>query len=210
MANIIAAQAGLCNARESRHRGCCGTSGARLSSGFVGRPHPRHAARIREAIGNARGHGGAEVGGPAPRPCAKKTASPAKEPLLRMKLVKSRDLAQRSLGLVAGYVLALKAGTAASPLLLVIRAANELARRILEQPSPVPTPAQRRRLLALAAQLRAMTSRIIVSAEGSDPKSMEGELAELIRRTLELVDRVTAEPPALEPSNIIDVEASES
>ena len=127
-----------------------------------------------------------------------------------MKLVKSRDLAQRSLGLVAGYVLALKAGTAPSPLLIVIRAANELARRILEQPSPVPTPAQRRTLQALVAQLRTTTSRIIVSAEGRDPKSVEGELAELIRRTLELVDRVTAEPPALEPSNVIDVEASES
>jgi hypothetical protein len=127
-----------------------------------------------------------------------------------MKLVKSRRLAQRSLGLVAGYVQALKAGTAPSPLLLVIRAANELARRILEQPSPLPTPAQRRTLLALAAQLRTMTSRVIVSAEGSDPKSMEGELAELIRRTLELVDRVTAEPPALEPRNVIDVEGSES
>ncbi len=127
-----------------------------------------------------------------------------------MKLVKSRHLAQRSLGLVAGYVQALRVGTAPSPLLLVIRAANELARRILEQPSPVPNRAQRRRLLALAAQLRAMTSRIIVSAEGRDPKSVEGELAELIRRTLELVDRVTAEPAALEPSNVIDVEASES
>ena len=127
-----------------------------------------------------------------------------------MKLVKSRDLARRSLGLLVGYARALEAGTAPSPLLLVIRAANELARRILEQPSPLPTPAQRRRLLALAAQLRVMTSRIIVSAQGKDPRSMEGELAELVRRTLELVDRVTAEPPALEPSNVIDVEVSES
>ena len=127
-----------------------------------------------------------------------------------MKLVKSRDLAQRSLGRVAGYVLALKAGTAPSPLLLVIRAANELASRILEQPSPVATPAQRRRLLALAAQLRTMTSRILISAEGTDPKSVEGELAELIRRTLQLVERATAEPPAIAERNVIDVEASES
>jgi len=127
-----------------------------------------------------------------------------------MKLVKSRDLAQRSLGRVADYVLALKAGTAPSPLLLLIRAANELARRILEQPQPVPTAAQRRRLLALAAQLRAMTSRIIVSAEASDPKSVEGELAQLIRRTFELIERVTAQPPALDARNVIDVEATES
>ena len=127
-----------------------------------------------------------------------------------MKLVKPRDLAQRSLGRVASYVLALKAGTAPSPLLLVIRAANELASRILEQPSPVATPAQRRRLLALAAQLRTMTSRILISAEGTDPKSVEGELAELIRRTLQLVERATAEPPAIEERSVIDVEASES
>ena len=126
-----------------------------------------------------------------------------------MKLVNSRALAQRSLGLVAGYVQALKAGTAPSPLLLVIRAANELARHILEQPSPVATAAQRRKLLALAAQLRRMTSRILISAEGSDPRSVEGELAALIRRTLELVDRATAEPPASDAGNIIDVEVTD-
>jgi hypothetical protein len=130
-----------------------------------------------------------------------------------MKLVKPRDLAQRSLGLVAnvvGYVQASKAGLAPSPLLLVIRSANQLAERILEQPTPVATAGQRRTLLSLSTQLRAMTSRIIVSADGRDPKSLEGELAELIRRTLELVDRVSAEPPAIERSNVIDVDAIES
>ncbi len=55
-----------------------------------------------------------------------------------------------------------------------------------------------------------MTSRIIVSADGRDPKSVEGELAELIRRTLELVDRVSAEPPVIERGNVIDVDAIES
>ena len=65
-------------------------------------------------------------------------------------------------------------------------------------------------LLALSSQLRAMTSRIIVSADARDPKSIEGELAELIRRTLELVDRVSAEPPAIERGNVIDVDAIES
>ena len=127
-----------------------------------------------------------------------------------MKLVKPRELAQRSLGLVASavsYVQATRTGLAPSPLLLLIRSANQLAQRILEQPSPVATPAQRRTLLALSTQLRAMTSRVIVTAEGRDPKSMEGELAELIRRTLELVDRVSAEPPAIRAGNVIDVEA---
>ena len=97
--------------------------------------------------------------------------------------------------------------------MLLIRSANQLAERILEQPSPVPSPSQRRTLLALSAQLRAMTSRIIVTAEGRDPNSVEGELAELVRRTLELVDRVSAEPPAIAPDNaqnVIDVEAIES
>jgi hypothetical protein len=130
-----------------------------------------------------------------------------------MKLVNPRDVARRSLGLAAsvvGYVQASKAGIAPSPLLLVIRSANRLAEHILQQPSPVPSPGQRRTLLALAAQLRAMTSRIIVTADGRDPKSVEGELAELIRRTLELVDRVSAEPLAIERGNVIDVDAIES
>jgi len=127
----------------------------------------------------------------------------------------ARDLATRSWGLLAGaaeYARLLKQGKVPGPLLLTIRAANELARRILEQPSPTPTPAQRRTLLAAGAQLRAMTSRIIVSAEGHAPESVESELAELVRRTLTLVDRVTAEAPEIEgrePSRsreVIDVE----
>ena len=130
-----------------------------------------------------------------------------------MKLVKPRELAQRSLGVVAGvvsYVQASKAGLAPSPLLLVIRSANQLAERILAQPSPVATPSQRRTLQALSTQLRAMASRVIVTADGRDPKSVEGELAELIRRTLELVDRVSAEPPVIEDGKVIDVDAIES
>jgi len=129
-----------------------------------------------------------------------------------MKLVMPRDLAQRSLGLVANvvsYVQASKAGLAPSPLLLLIRSANQLAERILEQPSPVASPGQRRTLLALSTQLRAMTSRIIITADGREPNSVEGELAELIRRTLELVDRVSAEPPAIDRGNVIDVDAIE-
>ena len=55
-----------------------------------------------------------------------------------------------------------------------------------------------------------MTSLIIVTADGRDPKSVEGELAALVRRTLELVDRVSADPPAIDPGNVIDVEAIES
>jgi hypothetical protein len=130
-----------------------------------------------------------------------------------MKLLKPRDLAQRSLSLVASavsYVQASQAGTAPSPLLLLVRSANQMAARILEQSTPVATPAQRRTLQALSAQVRGMASRIIVTTEGRDPKSMEGEMAELIRRTLELVDRVSAEPPAIDRGNVIDVEALES
>jgi len=130
-----------------------------------------------------------------------------------MKLVKPRDLAQRSLGLVAsavGYVQASKAGLAPSPLLLLIRKINQLAERILEQPSPVATPAQRRTLQLLATQLRVMSARIIVTAEGRAPNTVEGELAELVRRTLELIDRVCVEPPAIDRGNVIDVDAIES
>jgi hypothetical protein len=129
-----------------------------------------------------------------------------------MKLVKPRELAERSLGLVANvasYVQASHAGVAPSPLLLLVRGANQLAARIAEQPSSVPTPSQRRTLLALATQLRAMTSRIIASTDARDPKSLEGELAELVRRTLELVERVSAEPPVIDAGKVIDVDAIE-
>ena len=105
------------------------------------------------------------------------------------------------MGLISGafgYLQALKQGTAPGPLLLAIRAANQMAQRILEQPTPSPTPAQRRTLLAAGAQLRAMTSRIIVSRDAREPQSTEAELAELVRRTLTLIDRVTVGPPALD------------
>jgi len=129
-----------------------------------------------------------------------------------MKLMKPRDLAERSLGIVAGvarYMKASQVGLAPSPLLLLVRSANQLAERIANQPSPVPTPGQRRTLMAMSAQLRAMTSRVIVSSEGRDPKSLEGELAELVRRTLELIERVCAEPPAIHAGNVIDVDVIE-
>jgi len=132
-----------------------------------------------------------------------------------MKLVKPRELAQRSLGLVSNavsYVRENKASIAPAALLLLIRSANQLAERILEQPSPVATPAQRRTLQALSAQLRTMTSHIIITADARQPNGVESELAELIRRTLEVVERACAEPPSLRSrtANVIDVEAIES
>ncbi|HET7540393.1 MAG TPA: hypothetical protein VFK05_11000 [Polyangiaceae bacterium] len=129
-----------------------------------------------------------------------------------MKLVKPGELAQRSLGLVASvanYVQATQAGVAPSPLLLLVRSANQLAARIAAQPSSVPTPSQRRTLAVLAVQLRAMTSRIIVSTDARDPKSLEAELSELVRRTLELVERVSAEPPPIDAGKVVDVEVIE-
>src|SRR5262245_38956699 len=129
-----------------------------------------------------------------------------------MKLVRARDLAQRSLGLVANavnYVQASRAGTVPGPLWLLVHSANQLAERILAQPSPVATPAQRRTLSALAMQLRVMSSRIIITAEGQHSNSVEAELAELVRRTLELIERVSAEPKVIEQGNVIDVEVSE-
>ena len=133
-----------------------------------------------------------------------------------MKLARPRDLANRSLGLLSGavgLVRAVKEGAIPGPLWLALRAANELARRIAEQPTPVATATQRRTLQAAGAQIRAMTSRLIISAEGRDPKSVEAELAELVKRTLELIERVTAEPTAIAGQagdvKVIDVTAVE-
>ena len=133
-----------------------------------------------------------------------------------MKLAKPRDLANRSLGLLSGavgLVRAVKEGAIPGPLWLALRAANELARRVAEQPTPVATAAQRRTLLAAGAQIRAMTARLLISSEGRDPKSVEAELSELVTRTLELIERVTAEPTAIAGQaggvKVIDVSAVE-
>ena len=133
-----------------------------------------------------------------------------------MKLARPRDLANRSLGLLSGAVgllRAVKAGAIPGPLWLALHAANDLARRIAEQPTPMATPAQRRTLLAAGAQIRALTARLILSTEGRDPKSVEAELSELVTRTLELIERVTAEPTAIagqaSEMKVIDVTAVE-
>ncbi len=134
-----------------------------------------------------------------------------------MKLARPRALANRSLGLLSsavGLMRAVQQGLVPGPLWLALHAANGLARRIADQPTPLATAAQRRTLLTAGAQIRAMTARLIVSAEGRDPKSVEAELAELVTRTLELIERVTADPKALDGDaigvRVIDVQAIEN
>ena len=134
-----------------------------------------------------------------------------------MKLAKPRDLANRSLGLLSGAVglaRAVKAGAIPGPLWLALHAANELARRIAEQPAPHATPAQRRTLLAAGAQIRALSARLLISVEDRDPRSVAAELSELVNRTLELIERVTAEPTAIAGERsevkVIDVTAIEA
>ncbi|MES1175640.1 MAG: hypothetical protein ABUL62_15070 [Myxococcales bacterium] len=133
-----------------------------------------------------------------------------------MKLAKPRDLANRSLGLLSGavgLVRAVREGVIPGPLWLALRAANELARRIAEQPTPVASAAQRRTLLAAGAQIRAMTAHLIISTEERDPRSVTAELSELVTRTLELIERVTAEPTSIAGQasdvKVIDVTAVE-
>jgi hypothetical protein len=133
-----------------------------------------------------------------------------------MKLAKPRELANRSLRLLSGatgLVRAVKAGAIPGPLWLALRAANELARRIADQPTPLATATQRRTLLVAGARIRTMTARLIISSEGRDPKSVEAELSELVTRTLDLIERVTAEPTAIagqaESVTVIDVSALE-
>ncbi len=107
-----------------------------------------------------------------------------------------RELARRSLGLLdssVAYLQQLRRGTVPGPLLLMIRAANEMASALSQHQSATPTPAQRRALLAAASQIRTMTHGIITTAQGRDPRSLEAELARLITRTLDLIDQVTAE-----------------
>jgi hypothetical protein len=87
-----------------------------------------------------------------------------------------------------------KSGGIPSPLYLALRAANKLAQTLAEHPAAPPTAAQRRALLAAAAQIRTMAGSILITGSASDPGSVEFQLAELITRTLALIDQVTAEP----------------
>jgi hypothetical protein len=96
-----------------------------------------------------------------------------------------------------------KSGSLPSPLLLALRAANKLAQTLTEQHAAPPTSAQRRALLAAASQIRVLAAGIL--ATGSrDPNSVEYQLAELINRTLALIDQVTAEPLTIEATLVED------
>jgi hypothetical protein len=81
-----------------------------------------------------------------------------------------------------------------SPLWLALRGANQLAQRLLDQPSAPPTDAQRRALLAAGAQIRNLAAGILATGGAREPGSVEFQLAELIARTLALIDQVTREP----------------
>lgn len=50
-----------------------------------------------------------------------------------------------------------------------------------------------------------------MTADQSRPYTVEGELAELIRQTLDIVERACVEPPVIEPAraHVIDVDAVE-
>ena len=110
----------------------------------------------------------------------------------------ARRLAARTAALLGSSATFLdqlrKSGGIPSPLYLALRAANRLAQTLAEQRAAAPTPAQRRALLAAAAQIRTMAASILITGSASDRGSVECQLAELITRTLELIDQVTAEP----------------
>ena len=95
-----------------------------------------------------------------------------------------------------------KSGAVPSPLWLALRGANELAQKLLERDAPPPTPLQRRALLTAGAQIRSMTAGILATGGASDPSSVEFQLAELISKTLTLIDQVTAEPLTIEAGEV--------
>ena len=93
-----------------------------------------------------------------------------------------------------------KSGAIPSPLWLMLRGANELAQKLIERDAPPPTAAQRRALLNAAAQIRSMAAGILATGGARDPNRVEFQLAELISKTLTLIDQVTAEPLAIDAS----------
>lgn len=110
-------------------------------------------------------------------------------------LAKTADFAQASSALLER---ARQSGALTTPLVLALRAANKLAASLAEQPNKPLTADQRRALNNAASHIRALASSIIVSANAREPNTVEYELAELIRRTLALVERVAAEPFTIE------------
>lgn len=111
------------------------------------------------------------------------------------------DLVQASAALLER---ARQSGALTTPLVLALRAANKLAASLANQPSATPTHEQRRALNAAAAQIRMLASRMIISADAHHPGTVEYELAELIRRTLALVDHVAKEPDTIETTLVAE------
>jgi len=114
-------------------------------------------------------------------------------------LAKGADFAQASTGLLER---ARESGVLSTPLVLALRAANKLAASLAKQPNAALTAEQRRALNNAAARIRALASHIIVSTDANRPNTVEYELAELIRRTLALVERVAREPDAIETTAV--------
>jgi len=116
-------------------------------------------------------------------------------------LVKGADLAHVGASLLER---ARQSEALTTPLVLALRAANKLAASLANQPSRTLTHAQRCALNDAAARIRALASHIIVTADANRPNTVEYELAELIRRTLALVERVAREPEAIE-ATVVEV-----
>lgn len=114
----------------------------------------------------------------------------------------ARRLASRTSALLSSSASLLdelrKRGALTTPLLLALRAANQLARTLAEQPAKTPSPAQRHALLSARARIEQLAAGILASGAAADPNTVEYELGQLIARTLSLIDQVTAEPPSIE------------
>ena len=117
------------------------------------------------------------------------------KPLEKQWLARRSDLVQASASLLER---ARRSGALTTPLVLALKAANRLAASLAKQPGAALTHEQRRALNAAAAQIRLLAARTIISADAHVPNTVEFELAELIRRTLALVERVAKEPETIE------------
>jgi len=114
-----------------------------------------------------------------------------------------RGLAEHALALAGSAVdlaTRVKKGGASGPLVLAIRATSGLVGALAERPMPPPTAAQRLALSAAAGQLRGIASRVLPSEEGRDPRSLEFAVAQLIARTLVLIELASREAPAIAAS----------
>ena len=99
-------------------------------------------------------------------------------------------------------------------LVRVLHVSTAVARQLSRVPMPPVTATQRITMQALASQLRATASSVLVSDASRDPSTVEGAMAEAVEETLRLVEIAlgaeTSEIASREPAHALESREDEA